>query len=386
MLDIYVFILAILVIAADIFSLRIILVPLYKNKTEIVRLISFGFIFWGLAQVYAIVRYFLFFIYRYMPLFFLDVLGFIATFISVCASIMTAQRVIFILSRQSGVSANNESRMNQEKYFRVIYTIIIAIFTILVAYSFYQTEPDPYGFYMYQIPWRFYQIFSIIMIPLIVFTLYRSKLIFNRIKDKILKKQLIVFIFANIAWSFNIWFNMGFYYFIPSYLWMSAIHFPIFFSCLIFYSLLIRKYQGFLDKMSTYFCVKSIYLIKDSGQTLVSLDFQKNQSSDFDAQKELLLGGFLYAISSGLELSTELKGKLNSLEIGDTTLIIKYGKYVFGVLFVTENTEGIQENFNDFMEVFEKKYEDVFLNWTGEITHFKKEKIKKLLEPYFKFY
>ena len=147
-----------------------------------------------------------------------------------------------------------------------------------------------------------------------------------------------------------------------------------------------QKYPRFMDNFSTYFCVKSLFLIKDSGQTILGLDFQQNPDENYRAQKDLLLGGFLYAISSGLEFTAALKGKLKTLEIGDTTLIIKYGKYTFGVLFVTEHTETIYEHFNAFMEEFEEKYEKPLKNWTGEITQFKIKDIEKLLEPHFRYY
>lgn len=386
MIYLIVFILALAVLVADIAAFFTVLLNLLRKKTEIIQYIKLAFIMWALCELYSVSRFISIYLIGQIPNELLDTIFFISTFVAVFAAFAALLRIISILSRQSGVNINPESDKRKESYMRMVSIIVVGIVAFINVVSYYKTPIDARGFYLYQLNPYVFLITSLIYFPLIFFIFKRTRLIFKKIQDKELRNHLIILIAMVSIWTINIHFYIGIYPVLPSYYILTLIHFSLFLFSIVFYTVLFRKHPGFMEDLSTYFCVKSLYLIKDSGQTILGLDFQEFKNKDYRTQQELLLGGFLYAISSGLEFTTTLKGKLKTLVIGDTTLIIKYGKYTFGVLFVTEHTETIHEHFDAFMEKFEAKYENALKNWTGEISKFKINEIEELLEPYFKYY
>jgi len=146
----------------------------------------------------------------------------------------------------------------------------------------------------------------------------------------------------------------------------------------------ILRDPDFYDNLSSYFCVKSIYLLRKSGQMLFGYNFQEEESEINFTSDQLLIGGFIYAISNGLKMSLKLEGEVDEIDIGETTLIIEHGEKTFAILFVSEHTEKLHQKIQTFIKTFEKQFDEELTNWTGDISSFHSEKTQKIIFDIFK--
>ena len=117
---------------------------------------------------------------------------------------------------------------------------------------------------------------------------------------------------------------------------------------------------------------------------IFEFDFQKVDYQDPFTPKKVLLGGFIYAINKELKRMLEISRDINTIDVGDSTLLFKHGKYVFGILIVTEYTKLVIEQLNIFVEKFENSYEKELENWTGDLSVTTFEKIQSWVNEIFR--
>jgi len=177
MLNIILLILSFTVLGMSGFALIGVLIPLLKKNTQIIQLIKFAFIMWGVAEMYAVLRFYVFFLFGYMPNVYIDSFFFVATCVALFAAIMASFNLILILTRQSGVSIKEKGKKDYDSFINIAYFIMAGVMTIIIGYTFYQTVPDAYGFYLYQINQYVFMMVLILYVPLIIYALHRCLLI-----------------------------------------------------------------------------------------------------------------------------------------------------------------------------------------------------------------
>ncbi|NHI93088.1 MAG: hypothetical protein EAX96_11345 [Candidatus Lokiarchaeota archaeon] len=345
------------------------------TKTEINRLLLFLLISIGIILIYTCVRilYFSFF-NQFIDMY--DRFFFSLSFFILLLNISIAIKMIFEISKQSG----NKSKF--EDPFRFVYISAAIIFASVNIYTAYQTNADIYGYYLYQINPIVFLAIIIVYTPLFFALPYFIIKIQKSIKNKTIKNKFnylcVVFFVLPII---NVGY-LGIYLVIPDYNIFNFTYFTIILIIMTTSSIFFFKNPGILESITTYFCAKSLYVIESSGQMIYSYNF-RDVNEEYFTSKELLIGGFIHAITSGIELTIESSDKVRFIELGELNLIITHGKYVFGVLFSTENVISLQRKLDTFIERFEKKFASFLHDWDGEVTCFSTSEIHSILDDIF---
>ncbi|MEJ2295024.1 MAG: hypothetical protein P8Y23_09650, partial [Candidatus Lokiarchaeota archaeon] len=96
-----------------------------------------------------------------------------------------------------------------------------------------------------------------------------------------------------------------------------------------------------------------------------------------------LVAGMVSAITSFIKETTRSQDLLKTIDHGDITIILEYGKRIFGALFIKGNqTTELRAKLKSFVERFEEKYKSVLEDWSGALVHFKEDHL--LVEEIFK--
>ena len=90
------------------------------------------------------------------------------------------------------------------------------------------------------------------------------------------------------------------------------------------------------------------------------------------------------AITSFVKEMTKSSEALKKIDHGDITILLEYGKKIFGALFIkgTQSSE-VRAPLKEFIQKFEGKYADILKDWTGALAHFKDDENNKLVEDIF---
>jgi len=277
----------------------------------------------------------------------------------------------------------------------LVFAIVTTFINVFSFTSFFATANDSLGVYMYQISFA-----SVIMsisayVPLLVYLGYRIMSALKKIEKKAVKQLSIL-----VGTLFSIFilerlFNVSYYW--------TIVVFPLttpFFSnttlvllcdfilvsslLFVFVMIEIISKEGFMESFSSYLSVESVYLIrKSSGMLLYGHEFTDVECSQTPVDR-FLLGGFIYAVSNGLERASNINGKVDAIKIGNTTLILKYSKDMIGVVFASDHTRMIDRKLELFMERFEWHYKDVFKEWCGKVDIFDHDLIEAWIQEIFR--
>ena len=102
-----------------------------------------------------------------------------------------------------------------------------------------------------------------------------------------------------------------------------------------------------------------------------------------DLQDPALISGMFSAITSFIKETTKSAQVLKTIDHGDISIMIEYGKHVFCALFIKgKQTSILREQMKEFLERFEKKHAEVIPKWNGALSHFKEDHL--LVEEIFK--
>ena len=376
MIRMIIFILVLTTLSVSIFIFVKLLIQL-RLESEVNRLLLFSFIFNGVIIFYISIRLITFALNLQLNDT-LDNYFFDLSFILILVNITIAARMLHVIYRQSG------HEFKYEIIIRYSYLLVAVILSSLNIFTVYVTPIDFYGFYLYQISPIISLSVTFVYTPLLILLTYQTSKIQKSIKGKKIVNHInYLGLFFMIIPLVNFGY-IGSFYVIPNTSVFNIMYLIGILVIMAFIILTLYKYPNFLETITTYFCAKSLYVIEESGQMIYSYNFQKINQEYFTS-KELLLGGFIHAITSGIQSTIESSEKVQAIDLGDTTLIIKHGKFVFGVLFATENTISLHQKLNIFIEKFEKKFANILDGWDGEVTSFSTDAIHLILDDIFRF-
>ena len=278
--------------------------------------------------------------------------------------------VVVTLNKQSG---------REIKYVLIIkalYIFLTGFFATLNATTFFTKDTTEFGFYAYQVDEVTYILMLVFYLPFFIFLANESRYFVTKVENPVLTNQ---FKFLGVLFGFLFverFYTIGHYYF-P----FTNVFHLVDLSLLTFISLgswiLFFRNKNLMDMISTYFNVTSIYLIrKEGGQLLFNHDFKEQDAQDALSPTRFLLGGFIHAATRGLEHILKIWGKMEAIKIGDTTLLFKDGKYMLGIIFVSENIPIVHLRLIMLMQKFERQFEHALENWTGNLSMFKSDEIQ----------
>jgi hypothetical protein len=123
---------------------------------------------------------------------------------------------------------------------------------------------------------------------------------------------------------------------------------------------------------------QGLYIIYDDGRGVFDYSFVQEVIQDPG-----LVAGMVSAITSFIKEATRSQDLLKTIDHGDITIILEYGKRIFGALFIKGNqTAEVRAKLKTFVERFEEKYKTVLEDWSGALVHFKEDHL--LVEDIFK--
>jgi len=119
--------------------------------------------------------------------------------------------------------------------------------------------------------------------------------------------------------------------------------------------------------------VRSIFIVRNNGMTIYTKDFAKATviNKEDKSRINLLIGGFVYAISHGIReiIRKEYEANLKSMNFGSIKMIFGYGKKVFGVLFTHSVNDYLQRKLTEFIDEFEKVNAETLDSNMGDVTY-----------------
>ena len=307
-----------------------------------------------------------------------DVLGYYSIILLTLLSFSGAYKLQEILTTQSG------NRMKGDEIIRRVYLIVTIVIFIASILTYSESPHIELGYFEF----RANPILSVILtacyLPLFIYIFISFIRLQKNIKNKRMKKQIIIsslFLGIFILNRFN---AIGF---LPA----SEISFTAITSQLIFLLILhiigfifIFKEADFFDSVSSHFCVKSIYILKNTGEMLCGYNFHEEEPEILITTDQLLLIDFIYAISNGLKLALNLDENVDEVEIEDRAIIIKHSEKIIAILLVSEHSQKIHQRVSTFLEAFEKNYQHELENWKANISKFHSEKTQEILFDIFK--
>jgi len=348
-----------------------------KEKTELVKIVLLILISLGYGVVYEAFRLLTFIgLFPYLRI--LDIIGYYFVIFLTLLSFNLMFRILLILSRQSG------NKLKHGQLIRNVFIILLIGFSGVNILTYFETSPIELGFFEFITSPILFYILLICYIPFFFYIYVKMSRLFNNVTNKrILFQVRVVVIFFGI-FMVERFLDMGGGLVFPVSFLRVVVEFTfisiLFSICVAF----ILRDPDFYDNLSSYFCVKSIYLLRKSGQMLFGYNFQEEESEINFTSDQLLIGGFIYAISNGLKMSLKLEGEVDEIDIGETTLIIEHGEKTFAILFVSEHTEKLHQKIQTFIKTFEKQFDEELTNWTGDISSFHSEKTQKIIFDIFK--
>lgn len=367
----------VIVVSFSILLVRFIILFL-KHDLRINRLLiiaMFSFVFGILYDCFRVVAYiFLDFVDLAADRFFFSIKFF---FIFVGVAAMT--RVVFMLNQQSGRKLKFESVIR--------YSVIAAagILSIVNAFTFSERFITGFpGFYTFRIDQTLFLIITGLSIPFMAFLTIRMNLILKELRDKTIKKQMIFLLFIFVFLMIERFYSIG-SSFVPHSLDLLIVEYAWIAFVSVSSLVIFLKYPDMLEMISLYFCVKSIYIIKKKGgQLLFGFDFHKEKEQESITYEKLLLGGFLYAVCRGLEVTLRLSGDLELIQVEDLNLLFKQGKHVVGLVFATENLPTTDLKLLYLLQKFERQYETNLVHWTGDLSEFQTETLEAWMYEIFR--
>ena len=346
-----------------------------KSNTQINRLLFFALICFFLGFLYDSIRLEAFFLLGGVdPT--LDKLFFCLKVFLIFVAISFLLRLLFIINRQGG------RPLKHELIIRFFYYGMICFFTIFNVYFYEKIPLDSGTLYVFQIHPTTFLILLLTYTPIAVFVIFKTIELSRKINQKTLSKLTLIFGIVITLVVFERLVNITLYSSIFSSLFDSSLYgllvdssFVLIILSLVSYNLFFGKLD-LLETVSSFFCLKTLYLIKkESGHIFYEHEFRAGASSSALLTDRFLLGGFLYAITQGLELGLGLSGDVDIIQAGKTTILLRHGKYVFGLLFTLEHTPTLEGMVRKFMDRFEQSYSSVLENWPGDLSAIKMEQL-----------
>ena len=311
---------------------------------------------------------------------FVDQFAFCAKMFLFLLGIYFEFQILFIFLKNAG------HQIKHEEIVRALFLTFALVFgTLCIPFSF-RSSPDLIGIYGYQLNATVFLIMFLILIPVMFYAIIQSKSLIEKVKDKKTNNKFIlaVILFAGITLE-------GLNTLRPSII-LNFYYLNIIFDLSILLGIIIAgtiaiiKYPDLMDATNEYFNINSIYIIKNNGDLLYSYELLEDNPEDAYSPRKLLLGGFIFAISQGVEEALKVDKRISSINLGKGThnLIIKYGKYTIGVLFIKEASPLFEDKLMKFINNFEILHKHELENWRGKIADIREEDLKIFIKDLFR--
>ena len=354
-------------------------VIIYRNLTKfqskVNDLITRISAFLGISISYDSLRL-IFFIFDLPIPHFYDQVGYCLKLLVIYLALYYEFRLLNILMN----SSNHEFKY--EQIIRFFFNLLISIAALGSTFTSYPTETSPFGFNIYKM--NDFLLYGLMGSTLIIFIyiLFQSRIFFQEIKNKRTRKLLLV-VFClvgiltvdRVVSCGTIVGHIHYYSFIPKIVITLTISTVM--------SIFFLKYPNFLESFNVYLNLKALHVIKNNGHLVYSYNFFNEEEQDMGTQRNLLLGGIIYAVTKGMPISMETENEIKVLEFGEEILLLGNGKEVFAVLEVLVNADILESKLNSFIALFEETYLEDLKNWVGLINKFSNKTTKDLIYKVF---
>ena len=346
--------------------------------TDINNLMSIIYVCIGAGIYFDCYRILSLIYFRYVDIYILAT-GFVLKIALLFFSLIAILQVIITYNDQIGL------KLKYGELFRSTYIVLFVIFIFFNIPTHIDIPGIEFGYSAIIMNPYLFSIIPIVGTPLIIYQAYGLMKVIKEIKQRKLKIQLlslgVIFILLLLE---RYYYNLAYYFGYYNYIFVNLGDLIANCALLIGYIVVIIEDPSVLDTISNYFAIRAFYIIKDNGQTIFGHKFQKNEEEEHLGQDELMLGGFIYTIASGLAHTLKTEKKVKKIKVKGTTLLLKYGKKIFGLLIISDLSKSIQKKFDLLMKKFEDTYQDELEHWTGEISKFDKKTIENWIEEIFR--
>jgi len=125
---------------------------------------------------------------------------------------------------------------------------------------------------------------------------------------------------------------------------------------------------------------QGLYIIYDDGRGVYNYAFRSDSIQDPG-----LVSGMFSAITSFVKEMTKSAEVLKKIDHGDITILIEYGRRIFGALFIKGNQGSeVRAPLKEFVQKFEERYKDILKDWSGALGQIKEDDNNKLIDDVFK--
>ena len=267
------------------------------------------------------------------------------------------------------------------------YSLIIAvIFSVLNVFSYYTTDSNPNGYFIFQSNIIMFCLMLSFFLPMGIFLVHRNRIILKNVKNDKIRRDILFIIFIIAVLIIERGYHFAiigiFYYYL---------HGPISVALIIDSGLLIFilttftifeiKYPRSMQRISMHFSVKAVYLIKKTGQLLFEYNFEEDQAKKPDS---LVVGGFIYAITSGIKNMLKLKKDITSFTSKKRSVLVQHGEHLFGVLIVRENAQILHDNLIKLIKKYEKRFIKELEDWSGRVPSPKSQEVINWIHELFR--
>jgi len=265
---------------------------------------------------------------------------------------------------------NADIEVKYDKFQKNSHLALILIYSAITVITIQKGPADAFGYFTYMIEFHsviiLFFIFVIITSNLIIKTIPLIKKIKNEKSRKKTEIAIFLFTYITIERFFSISPIMAVFYTALNNLIVLSVNL-VFVVIVIF--ILIRS-PNILEEIGSLFSVKTVILFNNKGDLL--LNYQLATSSQ--SRKNLLLGGFIQALTQSSKKEKIFDANINIVDFGDLKLIIKQGKRTYGVLIVRNVSLLLQEKLEILINQFEGFHEKEYINWKADLSSLNPDK------------
>jgi len=255
---------------------------------------------------------------------------------------------------------SGESRPQKEKIIVGIYCLISYIVVAVLFCSNFKLEVIEGHLYLGLDLNILFLALILFMLPIIHLGAIALKK-FLKVYEESLRYPLIGFINA-----------LGFYltsiYLVLDFIEIRLIVYFFLIGALVLGIVLNRAYPNLLVEMAHKFAFKTLFIIRNNGQTIFAHEFAPIVPGIQEKDKiSYLIGGFIYAISHGIKevIRQEYDSSLRTMDFGKLKMLFYYGNQVFGILFSRESNKVIYDKLKNFIDKFEIAFPEIIENTKG---------------------
>ncbi len=265
------------------------------------------------------------------------------------------------------------------------YLLVVALLVsgLGVLYSTPSTMGES-GFYSYQFDTILYFGTFIAYLPVAALIFFRNLDILRSVNSKKVYYKLLFFTILSLFLIAERGFSLGGYSLVYSVLGIPIdlsllVNFLVLGLISIMSLVMIIRYRGLMESIGSYFSIKKLYILKDNGLLIFDYDFEGKRFKDGLTSEDTLIGGFIYAVTETFKEISKVEDDITSFTSGNRSVLIQRGKFIFGVLIVTEDSPLLHRKLLEFIHKFEEIYHSDLDNWTGEFTKFDRLGILELI-------